>query len=74
VLKIISGEECVKILCRNFGFYFVRQKGSHIILRKDTPTGTIGTVIPDHKKLKLGTLKGILDLAKIDENEFSKFL
>ncbi|MBI4159054.1 type II toxin-antitoxin system HicA family toxin [Candidatus Woesearchaeota archaeon] len=71
-LKKISGEECVKILCNKFGFKIKRQKGSHIILRKETSEGAIGTVAPNHKELKIGTLKGVLELAKIKEEEFEK--
>lgn len=71
-LRSISGQVCVGILCRNFGFYVARQKGSHIILRKETPAGAIGTVVPDHDELKIGTLKGILKLARVDEEEFAK--
>ena len=72
-LKKISGKECVKILCNKFGFSIARQRGSHIVLKKETPTGKIGTVVPNHKQLKLGTLKGILELAKIIEEEFEKY-
>lgn len=72
-LKKCSGFECVKILCNKFGFRVVRQTGSHIILKKDLPTGEIGTVVPNHKELKLGTLKGVLELAKINEDEFSSY-
>lgn len=69
-LRKISGKVCIKILCNNFGFKAVRQRGSHIVLKKNG----IGTVVPNHKELKIGTLKGILDQAKINEEEFSKFL
>ena len=62
----------MKILCNNFGFSVKRQTGSHIILRKETPTGAVGTVVPNHSELKLGTLKGILELAKIEEETFAK--
>lgn len=68
---MISGQDCIKILCKHFGFHVVRQKGSHIVLRKETPTGSSGTVVPDHKELKLGTLKGILKLARVPEDEFA---
>lgn len=74
LLKKISGKECVKILCNKFGFRVIRQRGSHIILKKDLPNGSIGTVVPSHKELKIGTIKGILELAKIDEEEFAKHL
>ena len=69
----ISGKECVKILCNKFGFKIKRQRGSHIVLRKETPEGAIGTVVPNHKELKVGTLKGVLELAKIDEEDFEEY-
>lgn len=72
--RMVSGEDCLRILCKHFGFKIIRQKGSHIILRIETEAGAIGTVVPSHREIKIGTLKGILDLAKVDENEFEKFL
>jgi len=72
-LKKISGKECVKILCNKFGFKVVRQKGSHIVLKKETEKGSVGTVVPNHKEIKIGTLKGVLRLGKVDEEEFSKY-
>jgi hypothetical protein len=39
-----------------------------------TPEGKVGTVVPMHRELKIGTLKGALKLAKIDLNEFAKYL
>ncbi len=66
----ISGRECIKVLCNKFGFHAVRQKGSHVVLRKETTNSVIGTVVPDHHELKQGTLKGILQLALVDEEEF----
>jgi predicted RNA binding protein YcfA (HicA-like mRNA interferase family) len=73
-LKKISGKECIKILCNKFGFRVVRQRGSHIVLRKDLPEGAIGTVVPNHRELKTWTLKNVLELAKIDEDEFAEYL
>ncbi len=73
MLRKISGKECVKILCNKFGFKIKRQRGSHIILRKETIEGAIGTVVPNHKELKIGTLKGVLELAKINEEDFEKY-
>lgn len=70
-LEKISGKDCIKILCNKFGFNVIRQKGSHIVLRKETPEGAIGTVVPNHKELKVGTLKGILELAKVKEEDFA---
>jgi uncharacterized protein (DUF3820 family) len=39
-----------------------------------TPEGKVGTVVPFHKELKIRTLKGVLKLAKVDVDEFSKYL
>ncbi len=72
-LKKTSGIECIKILCNKFGFQAVRQRGSHVVLRKETPNGPIGTVVPRHKELKISTLKDILSQAKITEEEFSEY-
>jgi predicted RNA binding protein YcfA (HicA-like mRNA interferase family) len=72
-LKTISGRECVKILCKHFGFQIIRRKGSHIVLGKETLKGSIGTVVPDHKELRIGTLKGLLEMANILEEEFAGY-
>ncbi|MBU2446118.1 MAG: type II toxin-antitoxin system HicA family toxin [Bacteroidetes bacterium] len=66
-LPRISGRECVKALKR-VGFYFKRQEGSHIILRKDNPFCQV--VVPDHKELDRGTLRGIIRGANLGVDEF----
>ena len=73
-LRKISGKECLKILCNKFGFKIVRQRGSHVLIKKETEQGKIGAVIPQHKEPKIGTLKSILEQAKVSEEEFSKFI
>ena len=73
VLKKCSGSECVKILCNKFGFIISRQKGSHIVLKKEIKEGKIVTVVPNHKELKIPTLRSALRLAKITEEEFSEY-
>ena len=73
-LRKISGEKLLKILCNKFGFSMLRQRGSHVIISKETPSGKIGTVIPMHKELKIGTLKGILKQVNITEEEFMEFV
>ncbi len=73
-LRKISGKECLKILCNKFGFKIIRQKGSHVFIIKQTPHGKIGTVIPQHNELKIGTLKAILEQAGVNEEEFSEFV
>ena len=73
-LRKISGKECLKILCNKFDFQILRQKGSHIILKKETPKGKVGTVVPMHPEIKIGTLKGILEQAKVSVEEFSQYV
>ena len=73
-LRAISGEIVVRVLCNRFGFSISGQSGSHIRLSKFTAQGKIGTVVPIHDELKLGTLRSILKLAKVDPEEFSEFL
>ena len=68
--KPISGEKVIKVLCKEFGFSFVSQKGSHVKLEKIVNKQTITTIVPLHKELSPGTLKGVLDLAKIDKEDF----
>jgi len=70
--KTLSGKKVVNILCRKFGFYFVSQKGSHVKLEKPRGGHKIVTIVPLHKELAPGTLKGALELAEVGEEEFWK--
>ncbi|HIH39845.1 TPA: type II toxin-antitoxin system HicA family toxin [Candidatus Woesearchaeota archaeon] len=72
-LKRISGKDCIKILCNKFGFQIARQRGSHVVLKKESSNGKIGTVVPAHEELKMPTLRSILKLAQVSEEEFSKY-
>ena len=73
-LRAVSGGVVIKILCNRFGFAVSGQSGSHVRLSKFTAQGKVGTVVPMHDELKLGTLKNILKLARVDPEEFSEFL
>jgi predicted RNA binding protein YcfA (HicA-like mRNA interferase family) len=52
-------------LLKNDGWYIVRQKGGHLIMRHPTKTGQL--VIPYHgsKEVGSGLLKAILKKAKL---------
>ncbi|MFZ4695171.1 MAG: type II toxin-antitoxin system HicA family toxin [Verrucomicrobiia bacterium] len=52
------------------GFFFARQKGSHAILRKETAEGTRGCVVPMHREINRGTLRGVLEQAGVTAEEF----
>ncbi len=62
----------MKILCNKFGFKISGRSGSHVRLSKMTNEGKIGTIVPMHPELKIGTLKGILKLVMVDLDEFTK--
>ena len=64
-LPRLSGAEAVRKLER-LGFMVVRQRGSHIIMRR----GTSGCVVPIHRELKVGTLAGILRQAGVSTADF----
>lgn len=53
----VSGQDLVKVLLR-IGFVVSRQRGSHIVLRRDDPFARV--VVPDHKQVRPGTLRQIL--------------
>ena len=58
----LSGQELVKVLLR-VGFVVNRQKGSHIVLKRDSPYARV--VVPDHKRVRPGTLRQILNEARV---------
>ncbi len=68
--KTFSGKIVIKILEKYFGFEQVSQKGSHIKLEKVIGKEKIITIVPNHKELQNGTLSGILELAKVEKNDF----
>ena len=65
-LPLISGQTCMKTLAK-VGFHLRRQRGSHLILRRDNPRTT---VVPDHKELDRGTLRSIIRQAQLEVSEF----
>ena len=64
-LPHVSGAEAVRALQR-LGFEVIRQKGSHIIMRR----GASGCVVPNHREVKVGTLSGVLRQAGVSAEEF----
>ena len=64
-LPRISGDEAIKVFKR-LGFYEARQRGSHVVLRRDDK----GCVIPRHKQLAIGTLRSTIRQAEITVEDF----
>jgi predicted RNA binding protein YcfA (HicA-like mRNA interferase family) len=68
-LRRVSGQDAIRALER-LGFEQVRQRGSHVILKKLTDAGEVGCVVPLHRELAIGTLRGILRQARVTPEEF----
>jgi predicted RNA binding protein YcfA (HicA-like mRNA interferase family) len=45
-----------------------------VILKKQTPDGAVGCVVPLHRELAIGTLRGILKQAKVTVEAFVEAL
>jgi predicted RNA binding protein YcfA (HicA-like mRNA interferase family) len=72
-LKRLSGEIIVKALQR-LGFQPVRQRGSHVVMKKVLADGAVGCVVPMHREVAVGTLYNILKLARVTQEEFEEQL
>ena len=70
-LRRVSGREAIDALER-LGFVQVRQRGSHVVLKRQTPEREIGCVVPLHRELATGTLRGILKQARVTPEEFAE--
>jgi len=68
-LPRVSGTQCAKALSRA-GFRFIRQTGSHLILRRDAPFAQV--VVPDHRELDRGTLRAIIRQAGLSVEAFNR--
>lgn len=65
-LPALSGAEVVRALER-LGFEQVRQRGSHVVLKR----GSAGCVVPLHKEVRKGTLATIIRQAGLSLDEFA---
>lgn len=72
-LRRVSGRQAIRAL-EKLGFEQVRQRGSHVILKKQTSDGAAGCVVPLHRELAIGTLRGILKQAKVTVDMFVEAL
>ena len=70
-LPVVSGRACLRALER-LGFRFVRQVGSHMVLRRDAPFSQV--VVPDHRTLDRGTLRSILRSAGVSPEQLRELL
>jgi len=67
----LSGRE-VRAALERIGFAFRRQKGSHMVLRRETPFARV--VVPDHSPIRVGTLRRIIRDAGLEVEAFIRLL
>ncbi len=72
-LPVISGKEAIRAL-EKAGFIIVRQRGSHVSIKKVTSEKVIKITIPLHETLDRGTLKSIIRNAGLTVEEFINLL
>ena len=72
--KAANGFECqdVRTALERRQFEFRRQKGNHMILGRSEPAGRV--VVPDHKQVRVGTLRKIISQAGLTVEDFLKAL
>lgn len=68
-LRVLSGKDVCAILSK-YGFAEVRRRGSHIVMQKKLPHGTITVPIPDHDEIRTGTLQSIIRQSGVPRSEF----
>lgn len=67
----MSGKEVCSIL-RDNGFVQVRQRGSHVIMQLRLAESTVTVPVPNHKELKMGTLRSIIRQSDLGIRVFTK--
>ena len=66
-LPQVSGSDVVKLLL-SLGYEVVRQRGSHIRLKKVTNSGEHAITVPAHKVIAKGTLSDIINRVSLWNN------
>jgi len=66
-LPQVSGAELVRLL-QSLGYEVIRQRGSHIRLKKSTVPGEHAITVPAHKIIARGTLSDIVGKVSLWNN------
>jgi len=70
-LRVLSGREACRIL-EQHGFFQVRQRGSHIVMQRRLQASTITVPVPDHRELRMGTLRAIIRQSQLPRALFEE--
>ena len=63
-MPVVSGKDLIKMMTR-MGYEVVRQRGSHVRLRKTTNAGEHHITVPFHREIAKGTLNDILSRVSV---------
>jgi predicted RNA binding protein YcfA (HicA-like mRNA interferase family) len=58
------------MILSSHGFEEVRRRGSHIVMQKKLPEGTITVPVPNHNEIRIGTLQSIIRQSAVPRREF----
>lgn len=68
-LRVLSGRQVCAVLAK-YGFAEVRRRGSHVIMQKLSPEGTLTVPVPDHAEVRIGTLQSIIRQSGVPRSVF----
>lgn len=68
-LGVFSGAEVCNVLEAE-GFRIVRQRGSHIVMQRQTPETTTTVPVPNHRTVRTGTLLSIIRQSGVPREKF----
>ncbi|MCY4128890.1 MAG: type II toxin-antitoxin system HicA family toxin [Gammaproteobacteria bacterium] len=70
-LRVLSGREDCCILSAH-GFFEIRRRGSHIVMRRQDDSRTFTIPAPNHRELRVGTLLSIIRQSGVPRSEFEE--
>ncbi|MBL7223623.1 MAG: type II toxin-antitoxin system HicA family toxin [Candidatus Brocadiae bacterium] len=68
-LRGLSGKDVCRILAKH-GFVEVRRRGSHIVMQQKLENTTVTVPVPDHSRVRTGTLRSIIRQSGLPRSEF----
>ena len=68
-LRVLSGAQVCGIL-EAHGFVWVRQSGSHVIMRFDDGSVRLSVPVPNHDVIRAGTLSSIIRQSRLPRKLF----
>jgi predicted RNA binding protein YcfA (HicA-like mRNA interferase family) len=68
-LRVLSGRQVCQILEAR-GFVFVRQRGSHLMMKYVDDQIELTIPVPDHEEIRIGTLVSIIRQSRLPRELF----